>query len=176
MFWFAQILAIIICIISSISYFSKRKDTYLGVQFVVNILYGTQYLLLGAFSGAISNAVSLIKYIVFYRNAKQSKKNPTWQAIFFCLLSVGLGCLAINGWYTLVPIITSLIFTFAIWQDNPIVLRIIVIVCNALWIVFNLSVGAYVSAAYSFIELTMAFITMIKLISGRNKKDEIQNY
>lgn len=70
MFWVAQILAVLICIVSSVSYLSKRKDAYLAEQLLVNVLYCAQYIILGAFSGAISNAVSLVKYIVFYINAK----------------------------------------------------------------------------------------------------------
>lgn len=169
MFWVAQIFAVLICVVSSISYLSKRKDIYLAEQLLVNILYCLQYVILGAFSGAISNVISLAKYVVFYGNAKKNKKNPKWQVIFFCLISVALGCFALNKWYTIIPIITSVIFTFAIWQDNPIVLRAVVIVCNILWIIFNIAVGAYVSAVYSGVELIFALATLIKLLIGRNK-------
>lgn len=166
----AQVLALITCVISALSYISKRKDIYLAEQLSVNILYCLQYLILGAFSGAISNIISLAKYIVFYINAKKGKKNPLWQVIFFCLISLILGCFALSEWYTVIPIVTSVIFTVAIWQDNPVVLRIIVIVCSLLWIVYNISVGAYVSAVYSGVELVFALVTMIKLIMERNKK------
>jgi len=167
MFWLAQIIAVLICIVSSVSYLSKRKDTYLAEQFLVNVLYCLQYIILGAISGAISNAVSLVKYIVFYFNAKRDRKNSKWQVVFFCLISVILVCFALNEWYSIIPIITSVIFTFAIWQDNPIVLRVIVIICNILWIIFNIVVGAYVSAVYSAVELIFAFVTMIKLLDRR---------
>lgn len=83
------------------------------------------------------------------------------------MISIILGCFALKEWYTIVPIITSVIFTFAIWQDNPIVLRAIVVICNILWIVFNIAVGAYVSAIYSGVELVFALTTMIKLLIGR---------
>lgn len=164
MFWAAQVLALLICGLSSISYLSKRKTAYLAEQFLVNVLYGVQYLLLGAFSGAVSNAISLTKYVVFYFNAKAGKKNPTWQVVLFCLLSIVLGLLAFDGWFSLIPLVTSVIFTVAIWQDNPIILRGIVIVCCSLWIVYNLSVRAYVSAAYSVVELAFAAVTMSKLL------------
>ncbi len=169
MFWVAQILAVLICVVSSVSYLSKRKDTYLAEQLLVNVLYCAQYILLGAFSGAISNTISLIKYMVFLSNAKNNKKNPKWQVVLFCLISVVLGCFALKEWYTVIPIVTSVIFTFAIWQDNPIKLRAIVIVCNSLWIVFNIAVDAYVSAVYSGVELVFAFATMIKLLVRRNE-------
>ena len=169
MFWIAQALAVIICIISALSYFSKRKETYLADQLLVNILYGVQYILLGAFSGAVSNAVSLVKYVVFYVNAKNSKKNPTWQVIMFCMLSVVLGVLAYSNLFSIIPIITSVVFTIAIWQDNPVVLRGIVIFCNLLWVIYNIAVGAYISAVYSIVELLAALVTMISLIRRRHE-------
>lgn len=76
MFWIAQIFAVLICIVSSVSYLSKRKDTYLAEQLLVNVLYCAQYILLGALSGAISNAISLIKYIVFLSMQKATKRTP----------------------------------------------------------------------------------------------------
>ena len=169
MFWVAQFLALVICIISSVSYLSKRKETYLAEQFFVNVLYCAQYLILGAISGAIGNVISLVKYVVFYYNAKKGKKNPKWQAILFCAISIVLGCLALDGWHTLIPIVTAVVFTFAVWQDNPIVLRAIVIFCSILWIIFNVVVGAYVSAVYSGVELIFALVTMVKLLMGSKK-------
>lgn len=166
-FFGAQVLAALICIVSAVSYFSKHKETYLAEQLVVNILYGVQYLLLGAFSGAVSNAISTVKYIVFYINAKNKKKNSIWLVILFCLLSIVFGILTFSNIYSVIPIITSLVFTVAIWQDNPVILRTIVVCCSLLWIIYNLSVGAYVSAVYSFVELVSALATMIRLIKSR---------
>lgn len=170
MFYIAQIIAIIICIIACISYLVKKKITYLILQIIINILYGIQYTILGAYSAAISNWVSILKYIVFGINAKNEKKNPKWQLLFFCILSVLLSIPALDNWYTLIPIITAVIFTYAVWQDSPIVLRIIVILCNILWIVFNIVVKAYVSAVYSGAECIFAIVTLIKIIKD-NKID-----
>lgn len=169
MFWSAQILAFIICVISTTSYLAKKKSTYLYMQLAVNVLYCGQYFLLGAFSGAVSNIISLAKYILFAHNAKIGKENSKTSMLIFCILSVVLGAFAINGWHTFIPIITAVIFTYAIWQDNPVVLRIIVIICNIMWIVFNFKVKAYVSALYSFCELVFAFVTLINLVKKGEK-------
>ena len=174
LFWAAQVLGTIICIISTLSYFTKKKTSYLYAQFSVNALYSVQYFMLGSIAGGISNIVSLSKYVYFAYNAKREKENPKASIFIFCALSVILGIPAIDGWHTFIPIITSVLFTFAIWQDSAVLLRIIVMLCNVLWIIFNFKVQAYVSMVYSIVELVVALVTTI-LIIRKGKKDELQN-
>ena len=107
-------------------------------------------------------------------NAKKGKENTKASILFFCALSIVLGIPAISGWHTFIPLITSLLFTYAIWQENPIVLRIIAMICNVLWVIFNFKVRAYVSMVYSIFEFIVAFITLI-LIIRKGKKDELQD-
>ncbi len=174
LFWAAQVLGFIICILSSLSYFTKKKSSYLYAQLSVNVLYAAQYFMLGSVAGGINNIVSLAKYIFFAHNAKKGKENTKASILFFCALSIVLGIPAISGWHTFIPLITSLLFTYAIWQENPIVLRIIAMICNVLWVIFNFQVQAYVSMVYSIFEFIVAFITLI-LIIRKGKKDELQD-
>lgn len=173
-FIIAQLIAVVICVIACSSYFAKKKSIYLFLQLIVNLLYGTQYFLLGQMAGTVNNAVSSVKYIFFIHKENIKKENTKTELLIFLSISVILGVLAIDSWFSVIPIVTSLLFTFAIWQKSEIVLRAIVIFCNILWVVFNVCAGAYVSALYSFAEMAFATITMIKLIKigrGQNAKD-----
>ncbi len=171
-FFIAQSIAVVICVIACGSYFAKKKSIYLFLQLLVNLLYGTQYLLLGQLSGTVSNAVSSFKYIYFIYKEKAKKENTQKELLIFLLLSVVLGIFAIDSWFSVIPIITSLLFTYAIWQKSEIVLRIVVIFCNLLWVIFNLFAGAYVSAVYSFAEMFFAAVTMIKILKKRRESVE----
>ena len=166
-FMIAQLIAVVICVVACGSYFAKKKSLYLFLQLIVNILYGTQYFLLGQLAGTVSNGVSSTKYIYFIYKEKVNKENTKTELLVFLALSVTLGVLAIDSWFSVIPIVTSLIYTYAIWQKSEIVLRAIVIFCNVLWVIFNLCAGAYVSAVYAFAEMAFAAGTMIKLIKTR---------
>lgn len=171
-FVIAQLIAVVICVIACNSYFAKKKSIYLFLQLIVNLLYGTQYLLLGQMAGTVNNAVSSVKYIFFIHKENIKKENTKTELLVFLSISVILGVLAIDSWFSVIPIVTSLLFTYAIWQKSEIVLRAIVIFCNVLWVVFNVCAGAYVSALYSFAEMAFAASTMIKLIKMRRGKLE----
>ncbi len=166
-FMIAQLIAVVICVVACGSYFAKKKSIYLFLQLIVNLLYGTQYLLLGQLAGTVSNGVSSIKYIFFIYKENAKKENTKKELLVFLILSVILGVLAIDSWFSVIPIVTSLLFTYAIWQKSEIVLRAIVIFCNVLWVIFNICAGAYVSALYSFAEMVFAAGTMMKLIKMR---------
>ncbi len=166
-FFIAQCIAVVICIIACASYFAKRKSVYLFLQLLVNLLYGTQYLLLGQLAGTVSNGVSSFKYVYFIYKEKTGKENTKKELLVFLILSVVLGVFAIDSWFSVIPIITSLLFTYAIWQESEIVLRAVVICCNIMWVIFNLFAGAYVSAAYALAEMVFAAVTMIKILRQR---------
>lgn len=171
-FFIAQCIAVVICIIACASYFAKRKSVYLFLQLLVNLLYGTQYLLLGQLAGTVSNGVSSFKYVYFIYKEKTGKENTKKELLVFLILSVVLGVFAIDSWFSVIPIITSLLFTYAIWQESEIVLRAVVICCNIMWVIFNLFAGAYVSAAYALAEMVFAAVTMIKILKGRGESLE----
>ena len=172
-FLIAQSIAVVICVVACGSYFAKKKSIYLFLQLLVNLLYGVQYLLLGQLSGTVSNAVSSFKYVYFIYKEKTGRENNKKELLIFLALSVILGVFVIDSWFSVIPIITSLLFTYAIWQESEIVLRVVVIICcNLMWVVFNLFAGAWVSAVYSFAEMTFAAVTMIKILKDRGESLE----
>ena len=170
-FVIAQIIAVVICVFACGSYFAKKKSIYLFLQLIVNILYGTQYLLLGQLSGTVNNGISSIKYVYFIHKENIKKENTKTELLIFLALSVLLGVFAIDSWFSVIPIVTSLLFTYAIWQKSEITLRVVVIFCNLLWVVFNVCARAYVSAVYALAEMAFAAGTLIKLLKLRRGQD-----
>lgn len=164
----AQALALTGCCISCGSYFTKRRTLYLLLQMVTVSLYGVQYGLLGAPSGVVNDLVCFAKYLFVFLFLLHGREAPRWGGILFAACSVLLGAFAVRGVVDLVPILTALLFTYAVWQKNPYVLRGSAIACNAMWIWYNLRAGAYVSAVYSGVELVMTGVTVVRLLrAGR---------
>lgn len=162
----AQALALTGCCISCGSYFTKRRTLYLLLQMVTVTLYGVQYGLLGSASGVVNDGVCLAKYLFVFLFLLHGREAPKWGGVLFAAFSVLLGAFTVRGIVDLVPIVTALIFTYAVWQKNPYVLRGSAILCNAMWIWFNVRAGAYVSAVYSGVELLMTAVTVIRLLSA----------
>ncbi len=170
-FWIAQVIAVAICIISSLSYFKKGKDRFLIIQVFANILYCIQYSLLGVLSGIIGNAITCVKFSVFYYDAKRGVKTSFGKSVVFCILSVVFGLFGIgDGWFALIPIVNAVLVTYATAQDDPVVLRACFSAANIMWIVFNFMSRAYVSAVYSVFELVVSLVSVFVFLKASRTK------
>ncbi len=160
----AQALGLVGCAISCGSYFSRRRTLYLLLQMMTVALYGVQYALLASVSGVVNDCVCFAKYLFVFLFLIHGREAPRWVGFVFAGVSVVLGAVAFRAPADLVPIVTAVLFTYAVWQKNPYVLRICAVVCNGLWIWFNLMAAAYVATGYCCVELLMAVVTMIRLL------------
>ncbi len=171
----AQVIAVIICIISSISYFRKGKDEFLIIQAGANILYALQYSLLGVWSGIIGNSITTVKFFSFWDDARKGRRTSLRKSVIFCVISVVFGVFGISdGWFALIPIVNAVLITYATAQDHPVIMRACYTVANAMWIVFNFMSRAYVSALYSVFELIVSLVSVfvfLKIMKNENGKE-----
>ena len=170
-FWFAQLSAALGCGLSCYSYFRRERVPYLLLQISASFLYLIEYALLGTLSGVVNNGVWIAKFIVFILLALKGKEAPNWLTFFFCAIGVVMGAFAVTSAYDLVPITASLLFTIAVAWGNPYFLRAVVISSDIAWVLYNLHFDAYVSAAYSAVELVLTAISLI-LVFRRAKKEK----
>ncbi len=168
----AQVVALITCAVSCSSYFAKNKILYVVLQLITNVLFAVQYSLLGAISGIVGNVVSVVKYVYIIIKESRGKKINLVEQIIFMVASVICGAFVVKGWIDLIPIVASVLFTYAVCQNDKIVLRVVVMCVCALWTAYGLIVGAYVSAFYAFLEIIFAFATIIKIKRGLKYEKE----
>lgn len=114
------------------------------MQVIANGIYGIEYLLLGAFSAASMNFLSFLRLLVYYFYALLNIKMPKWILFVFITLVLLFGIITYDGLISLLPIIITVLYTYAFWQNNLNVARIIYIVAAIIWIYYNYEVGAYV--------------------------------
>ncbi len=173
-FWIAQVIAVIICVISAVSYFKKAKSGFLLLQVLVNILYCLQYALLGIWSGVIGNAITVVKFWSFRNDAARGVKTSLKKSVIFCVVSVVFGLFGIgDGWFALIPIICAVLITYATAQDNAVKLRICYTVANLLWIIYNFMGRAYVSSVYSAFELVVSLVAVFVFLKSAHERSDL---
>ena len=141
----------------------KEKKNLLLLQFIANILFAVQYILLGAYMGAIVNLISVIRCALLYF----SKKTPH-KAFLYIFIAATLitGFVSFDGILSLIPVANALLYTVSTWQDNMKLLRYLFIVASVLWIIYNYWVGAYVAIISNCFEIVSSVTAMIRF---RNK-------
>lgn len=137
------------------------------MQVIANGIYGIEYLLLGAFSAASMNFLSFLRLLVYYFYALLNIKMPKWILFVFITLVLLLGIITYDGLISLLPIIITVLYTYAFWQNNLNVARIIYIVAAIIWIYYNYEVGAYVGIIGNALEIITGLISLIKYRGGK---------
>lgn len=137
------------------------------MQVIANGIYGIEYLLLGAFSAASMNFLSFLRLLVYYFYALLNIKMPKWILFVFIALVLLFGIITYDGLISLLPIIITVLYTYAFWQNNLNVARIIYIVAAIIWIYYNYEVGAYVGIIGNALEITTGLISLIKYRGGK---------
>lgn len=163
----AQILALFAILFWVISILLKNKKNILLMQVIANGIYGIEYLLLGAFSAASMNFLSFLRLLVYYFYALLNIKMPKWILFVFITLVLLLGIITYDGLISLLPIIITVLYTYAFWQNNLNVARIIYIVAAIIWIYYNYEVGAYVGIIGNVLEIITGLISLIKYRGGK---------
>lgn len=163
----AQVLALFAILFWVISILLKNKKNILLMQVIANGIYGIEYLLLGAFSAASMNFLSFLRLLVYYFYALLNIKMPKWILFVFITLVLLLGIITYDGLISLLPIIITVLYTYAFWQNNLNVARIIYIVAAIIWIYYNYEVGAYVGIIGNILEIITGLISLIKYRGGK---------
>lgn len=163
----AQVLASFAILFWVISILLKNKKNILLMQVIANGIYGIEYLLLGAFSAASMNFLSFLRLLVYYFYALLNIKMPKWILFVFIALVLLFGIITYDGLISLLPIIITVLYTYAFWQNNLNVARIIYIVAAIIWIYYNYEVGAYVGIIGNALEITTGLISLIKYRGGK---------
>lgn len=163
----AQVLALFAILFWVISILLKNKKNILLMQVIANGIYGIEYLLLGAFSAASMNFLSFLRLLVYYFYTSLNIKMPKWILFVFIALVLLFGIITYDGLISLLPIIITVLYTYAFWQNNLNVARIIYIVAAIIWIYYNYEVGAYVGIIGNALEITTELISLIKYRGGK---------
>ena len=163
----AQILALFAILFWVISILLKNKKNILLMQVIANGIYGIEYLLLGAFSAASMNFLSFLRLLVYYFYALLNIKMPKWILFVFIALVLLFGIITYDGLISLLPIIITVLYTYAFWQNNLNVAKIIYLVAAIIWIYYNYEVGAYVGIIGNALEITTGLISLIKYQGGK---------
>lgn len=99
--------------------------------------------LLGAWAGAVISFLAIFRNIIFsFRESKKwAQKNVL--LYFFLFVFILSGILTWEGPRSILPIIGICIGTFAVWNKNPKILRIIILVATFPWIIYGIIVVSY---------------------------------
>jgi len=166
---FSQICAILATIFLGITYISKNKRNVLLFCFVSAILYGFQYLLLGAFTGMVLSFLNIVRAVLFYSNNKKNKDNSIYSLLFLNTLFVLSAIFTWNGAISLLPLIASVLFAYSLWQKEIKLYREISVFVTTLWLIYDILVGTIFGCVSDVILILLELFGVFSYAKKQNK-------
>lgn len=158
----AQILSLIAVIIFIISVSAPTKKQILLLQAISNMFYSASYFLLNLTTTALTNGVSAIRCLVFYKYTRNNKEIPFIYLIIFISIVLILGIISYQGLASLVPIIITIIYFISTYIKKEKYTRIAFIICAIIWLIYNYKFSAYIAMIGNAFEIITGFISLHK--------------
>lgn len=155
-----NICSLLAMITDAISSSQKTAKGVLVVQSISQCIYGIGTLVLKGYSGAVQNAVSILRNFVAIKQIES--KVLEWGLV---LMGVVLGIYFNNlGLIGYLPVVANLQYTLAIFKfkDNERAIKISFAICIGLFALFNVAILNFVGACSNFVVMVATVIMLIK--------------
>lgn len=173
-FILAQILGGIALILVCIGYFLKTKSAFMIIQTIANFFYASAFFVVGAYVGAGLVMISLFRCIYLYVAEKKSFKYTLHFLPIFIGLYIVTTIIFWDNPFDFMPLITSTLFTIGFTIKNLQTMRYVLIIPNAVLVIYNILTTTYTSALLDFIEIIVIIVAIVKFYrdSRRIKNDK----
>ena len=139
----------------------KRKRIFL-YNTTANGLNAIQYYIVHAYSGLLSILVTFIRNYVFSYYDSKKKRTPVIWFILIVLFLIAAQYASYNGIITIIPFITTSLYTYSVWQNNMIKFKELHIIIYGLNIIYYLSYGIMVNFITNILFLLLTLVDIKK--------------
>ncbi|MBQ7035713.1 MAG: YgjV family protein [Clostridia bacterium] len=161
-----QIIGLFAVAMFLLSYQQKKRKNIILFNAISRCLYILQYLLLGAFSGAVLDILGTVSSVIAgKKHTKFVQKHMTviLIAINGCMILAGGMIAFINGsWLDLFSLAGVLLHTGAFWLNDEKIIRRISLMGSPCWFIYNFFSQAYGSALGDIFTMCSIMIAMIR--------------
>lgn len=136
-----QIIGIAAMAASVYSFQLNKHKHIMIVQIIATALFGMQYYLLGAFTGAMLDAVGVVRDIVFYNKDKKWASGNVWTVVF-SLMMVVFGIVTYQGVASIFMIVSMVFNTITFSFTKPKLVRRTILIASPFMLVYNILTGS----------------------------------
>lgn len=173
LFIISQIFVIISYSFLAITYALKERKKILICSFAAVAANAIAFMFLSAWSGFLMSFVAMTRNVIFLfkdKNKKDKIDYVDWiiLAVLYAI-SIVSAIFTYEGLYSLLSVAGTMIYTFAIWQKNPKLYKLLSIPSSVLWVIYNIFVFSIFGAV---LESIIVVCEVIGTISAYKKNKE----
>jgi len=161
-----NIVALIASILMVCSGSVKDRKKIIYIQTLQILAFIISTLILGGYTGAIVNLISLVRNVLCYRDKLTNNKK-----VVLIILSIVFSLLFNNlGFLGLLPLISSVVYTCFMNTKNTIKLKSVIIFTMVLWLIYDILINSYTSAVFDLFSIIANLVTIYQLFQKNNSK------
>ena len=167
----AQIVGIIAVVLFLVSYQQKTRKAIIILNATSRILYIVQYIMLGAFGGAILDVLGTASSFLAQNKDKGFiGKHKKLCFITINLLMIAAGFAIEMKFITIFSIAGCLLHTVAFWISDEKIIRRVSFIGSPFWLVYNFTSKAYGSVVGDILTMVSLLVAMYRYdIRNQNK-------
>lgn len=154
-----NIIALIASILMVYSGILKEKKKILYIQTIQIGLSVISNIVLGGITGAIINAISMIRNIICYKD-KLRLKEKILITFFSVILSLKFNDLGIIG---LLPVISTITYIWLMNVKDVRIFKLLIAFTMLMWLIYDILIRSYTSALFDFINIIANLITLFQI-------------
>lgn len=145
--------------------FIRNKNRILGVQCVQFAVMGIGQAILGGFTGAITNLVSILRNLFGIR----TKFGLPFKLVF-CAVQIGMTFFVapktLIDWF---PTMSACLYTWFLDIKSAIIFKVIMILCQVLWVVYDFIIQNYVGMVFDVSTMVSLGAGIVMLQKAKEK-------
>ena len=168
----ATVIGVVAVCLYLLGYLQKRRKQIILFNVSSRILYILQYVLLGAFEGAVLDVAGTITSLLAQKKSTAFiAKHLKLFIVAASVLIIAAGLFVYEDWISVLPIIGVLLHTGAFWLSNEKVIRIVSFIGSPFWLLYNFLSGAYPSCVGDILSMVSLAISMFRYDFHKKKTD-----
>lgn len=179
----ANVVGVVAVAFYLLSYQQKTRNKIIVFNLTSRILYILQYILLGAFSGAVLDILGSVSSVLAKKKGSKFIKKHFWLVfILVDLAIVAAGAVTMvfdKNYFGVFAIVGVLLHTSAFWIDDEKKIRLVSFAGSPFWLVYNFASKAYGSSIGDLLTTGSILIAIfrydiIPTIKNRKNKGDSQ--
>lgn len=139
----------------------KGYRKLVGLRGATELLFGLQYILLGAYSGAAADFVGCVRNGIFLECDRRQKSLKPWR-LLFCGVFVAMSLLTWAGPKSLLSAVAKVASTIGYGSSNPRLIRLITLCSSSCWLIYNALVFSLAGIVCEVITLAAVLIGILR--------------
>ena len=164
-----QIFGGIAILLGFISYQTKTQRQLILMQSSTAVVFTIHYLLIGAYTGMVMNAVNIVRNIAYDRR-NRSGKNDIYTPLVFAVIQATMAAFTWDAWYSVFVLVGIVTNTVCMSFKNPQNVRKSIIVTSPLVFTYDVFSRSYGGMVYESVAWISAIIGILRMKSKSDPK------